>query len=99
DAARCQMAHELLNVGDGDGVYAGKGLVEQHEGRVAGERPRDLEPAPLAARQGDRGRFAQMGDVEFLKKCVELPVAFLAALLDDFQDCTDVVLDRKAAKD
>src|SRR6266849_7401448 len=52
DAALLEPAHDLLDIADGDGVYARERFVEQEIMRIGHEGPRDLEPAPLAARQG-----------------------------------------------
>ncbi len=99
DAAAGEVADEVLDVADRDRVDAGEGLVEQHEGRLAGQRPGDLAAPALAARQRDRGRLAQAGDVELLEQRVELALALLAARLDDFEHGADVVLDVEAAED
>src|SRR3954471_18593772 len=99
DAALGQVPDEVLDVADGDRVDAGEGLVEQHEGRIAGERPGDLAAAPLAARQGDRRRRAQPRNVELLEQRIELALALLAVRLDDLEHAPDVVLDVEAAED
>src|SRR4029077_2572764 len=49
DTAVAQPGDNGLNVVDRDGVYAGKRLVEQQKLWLRHQRPRDLEPAPLAA--------------------------------------------------
>jgi hypothetical protein len=58
DAAAGQVLHEVLDVAHRDRVDAGEGLVEQHEGGLARQRPGDLAAPPLAARERDRGRGA-----------------------------------------
>jgi hypothetical protein len=45
-----QMAHQLLNILDGDGVDACKRFVEQDEGRVRRQRPGNFATAALTAR-------------------------------------------------
>ena len=96
---RGQVADEVLDVADGDRVDAGERLVEQHERRLAGQRPGDLAAPPLAARQRDRRRLAQARDVELLEQRVELALALLAARLDDLEHGADVLLDVQAAED
>ena len=59
DAARLEVEDDLLDVGDGDRVDARERLVEQHELRRDDQRAGDLDPAPLAARQGVGGRLGQ----------------------------------------
>ena len=49
DVALLQLADQLANVGDGNRIDAGKGLVEKDDRRVGRERARDLAAAPLAA--------------------------------------------------
>src|SRR5712692_10295405 len=53
DAALLQARNDFLNVADGDGIDAGERLVEQQVPRIRHQRPRDLEPQPLAALQGE----------------------------------------------
>ena len=65
---RLQIADHLADVGDGQGIDAGEGLVQQHEGRLAGQRPGDLHPPPLAAGERDRRRGAQVVDVQLLQQ-------------------------------
>src|SRR5688572_7045902 len=76
DAALSQVAHKRTNVVNGDGVDAGEGFVEQHEGRTRRERAGDLDSAPLAARQPHRGRGPETGDAELIEKRVKLALTF-----------------------
>src|SRR5690606_29304659 len=55
DATLGQVPHQLLDVADGNGIYACERLVEQHVGRSAGEGAGDFAPPPLASREGDGG--------------------------------------------
>ena len=55
DAAVPQMLDDPLDVQHGDRVDPRKGLVEEDEAGVGGERPRDLHPSPLTAGQGEPG--------------------------------------------
>ena len=49
DPATFQMPHQILYVADRDRIDAGERLVQQHEGRLAGERSGDFAAAALAA--------------------------------------------------
>ena len=50
DAAFLEEAHDALNFNDGNRINPGKGLVEQHEARVGGQRTGDFDAPPFAAR-------------------------------------------------
>ena len=89
DAARGQLAHQILDIRDGDRIDAGERLVEEHEIGVAGQRAGDLEPAPLAARQRNRGGLAQMRDVEFFQELVETLSRSLLALDESLSEGRD----------
>jgi hypothetical protein len=65
DAALLQEAHDALDLDHGDRVDAGKRFVEQHEARIGRQRARDLDAAPLAARQRQRRVLAQLLDLQF----------------------------------
>ncbi len=51
DAAQLQPRDQIADIADRDGIDAGQRFVEQHEGRIRRQRPRDLDTPPLAARQ------------------------------------------------
>ena len=53
-----QEADDPLDLDHGDRVNASKGLVEQNKTRLGRQRPRNLHPPPLAARQGQRRALA-----------------------------------------
>ncbi|KAF5274321.1 hypothetical protein FQR65_LT17040 [Abscondita terminalis] len=105
DAARLEKADDALDLDHGDGVDAGKGLVQQDEARLRGQGARNLDAAALAARQRQRRRCAQMVHAQFLQQRRE-------ALLDDvarqrpallvplqLQHGAHVVLDAELAED
>jgi len=71
DAARLEETNDALDLDHGDRVDAGEGLVEQDEARVGRERPGDLDPATLAARERGRRRVAQVVHVQVLEQFVE----------------------------
>ena len=60
DAARLEESDDALDLDHGDGIDTGEGFVQQDEARLGGQRPRDLDPAALATRQGQRWRIAQL---------------------------------------
>src|SRR5580658_1208799 len=41
------LEQQLLNLGGGDGVQRGTGLVQKKHFRIHGQRPRDTQPLPL----------------------------------------------------
>src|SRR6185436_4440616 len=65
DIACAQVADDALDVQHRDRVHAGERLVQQHELRLRGKRPRDLHAAPLAAGQALSEAVADMSDVQF----------------------------------
>src|SRR5690606_15885900 len=99
DAAPREVAHQLLDVADGDRIDAGEGLVEQHEGGTRRERARDLDAAAFTARERDGGRLADALDAELVEQAIELLLAPGAVGLDGFEHGADVVLDGEAAED
>ena len=99
DALSRQIADHLTNVGDGQGVDAGEGFIQQHEGRLARERPGDLAAPPLAARQA-RGRgVAQVVDAQLFQQTAGLLGNGGLAGVMQLHHRHDVVLDRHAAED
>jgi len=50
DAPSLEKTHDPLDLDHRDRIDAGEGFVEQDEAWRVGERPRDLDPSPLAAR-------------------------------------------------
>ena len=79
DAEAGEVAHELLDIADGDGVDAGEGFVEENEVRMGRKRPSDLDPPPLATRQADAKTGSHMADVQFVEQLVQ-PVRFAQTL-------------------
>src|SRR5438445_4832755 len=64
DAPVAQAPDDLLDVADGDGVDARERLVEQQVLRRGHQRAGDLQPAPLAARQGEGRVRGERGQVQ-----------------------------------
>ena len=78
EAAILEVADQLADLADVDRVDPGQGLVEQDEARLRGERPGDLDAAPLAAGQRQRRRAAQGGEAEVVEQPLEHGVAPVA---------------------
>src|SRR5712692_8838050 len=51
DSRPAQIANNFLQILDGERVDSRKRLVQQDEGWLQRQRPRNLEPPPLSARQ------------------------------------------------
>src|SRR5690606_15205143 len=94
-----QVANQLLNVSHGDGVDAGKWLVEEHVRGAAGKGAGDFTTAPLTARQGNRRRLPQPGDVELCQQAVEPFLALLPVRLDELEHGHDILLDGQTPED
>src|SRR2546430_7035148 len=74
DVAIRQLADDALDIEHGQRVDAREGLIEQHEARFGGERPRDLDTAPLAPREGQAETLAHMADAQLLQQLLESPL-------------------------
>ena len=94
DATFRKLTDQRANIGDRNGIDAREGLIEQHKGGIGRERPRDLQPTPLAARQGDGRRSAQMRDVELIEQLIEPRATNLLVALGQFQNGEDVLFHR-----
>src|SRR5579859_674377 len=100
DAAMGELADDALDVEHGERIDACEGLVEQHEARLGGERPGDLDPPPLPARERNAERAANVADAQLLEQLLEAllagrPLEVRARL----EDGEHVVLDRELAED
>ncbi len=52
DAATLEIVDDLADIGDGQGIDAGEGFIEQHEGRLAGQGAGDFDAAAFTTGQG-----------------------------------------------
>ena len=68
NATLFEEADDALDLDHGDGVNAGKRLVQQDETRLGRQRPRNLDPAALPAGQRQRRRAAQMVHAQVLQQ-------------------------------
>ena len=96
--ALLQMANQLLDIANGNRVNAGKGFVEQHEARLASQGAGNFTTPPLTAGQGNRGRFAQALDIEFLKQGFERLFALVTIGDRILKDSANIVFDIQPAK-
>ena len=65
------MPDYALDIEHRNRVDTGERLVEQDELRIGGQRPRNLDATPLAAREADAGAGPDVADVQFLEELVE----------------------------
>jgi hypothetical protein len=99
DPFGAEVADEVFEVLDGDGVDVGKGFVEEEEGGVGDEGAGDFEAAPLAAREG-RGFFARVGsEVELGEELFEALGTLGGGEGERFEDGEDVLFDSEGAED
>ena len=98
DAALLQPGHDLLDVPDRDRIDAGEGLVEQEVAGTGHERPRDLEPPPLTARQGVGLVLGEPGQVELGEQLPEPRHPLLMREVERLQDREQVLLDGELAE-
>ena len=66
----------MFDVGDGEGIDVGEGLVEEEEGGLGDEGAGDFEAAPLAAGESAGFFFAEMFEVKFVEKSSEALLRF-----------------------
>ena len=98
DAARLQMPHEILDVADRDRVDAGEGLVEQHEGGLAGEARAISQRRRSPPESAIAGVCAQPRESEFLEQPSSSSRALSLVGLGHFQHRANIVLDAQAAE-
>ena len=66
-----QVPRHPLDVGDGNGVDAGEGLVEQKKAGLGRKRPGNLDTPPLATGQAEAEIVAQMRNMKLLYQTFE----------------------------
>src|SRR5580704_15262367 len=71
DALVGQVLDYSLDIGNGQGVHAGKWLVQEDEPGVRRQRAGDLHPAALAAGQAHPEAVANMADMQFPQQLLE----------------------------
>src|SRR5690606_35842833 len=104
DIAALEELHDALDLDHGDGVDAGKGLVEQDEARLGGQGARDLDPPPLAAGQRNRHIAPDVLDLQFVDERFETLVDHRVAQgaplggPHELKHGADVLFDRQPAE-
>ena len=90
DAALLKVLDDALDIADGNGVHTGKGLIQQDEFGLHGQRAGDFHAAPLATGEGLAEAVAQMLDMKLLQQFVAAGTALasvqVAACLQNRQD-------------
>src|SRR5262245_42405227 len=99
DPARPQPRDDLLYIIYRNRVYSRKRLVEQNIFRLDGQHPRDLRPAPLAARQRVTFILPHVTQPEFFDQLFHPVVAFGASQRERLEYRKNVLLDSELAKD
>ena len=79
DIARAEVPDDALDIQHRNGVDARKWFIQQHELRLCRKRPRDFDPAPLAAGQALTDAIADVPDVQLFQQRFE---QFLAPFAD-----------------
>src|SRR5207245_3138690 len=93
------ISDDLLDVADRDRVDARERLVEQQVLRRGDERPRDLEPSPLAARERVGGIGRQRRQVELREELTRALPSLAARQLERLEDRQQILLDGELAED
>src|SRR5690606_30935855 len=100
DALILEMLDDLLDIVHRYRVHPGKGLVQQDELRICGQRPGNLGPSTLATGQAHPQAVTQMVDMEFTQQRIQLALAaLLVEVLARLQDGHDVVRHAELAED
>jgi hypothetical protein len=94
-----QLGHHLLQVGHGDGIDAGEGLVQQHVARLAGERARDLRTPALPAGEGVALGPGHGAQAEVLRRVARPALHLRAPQPPRLQDRLQVLRHGHAAED
>src|SRR5690606_23928354 len=100
DALVLEMLDDLLDIVHRYRVHPGKGLVQQDELRICGQRPGNLGPSTLATGQAHPQAVTQMADMEFTQQRIQLALAaVMVEVLARLQDGHDVGGDAELADD
>src|SRR5215813_1716198 len=98
DPARTQPRDDLLYIIYRNRVYSCKRLVEQNVFRLDGQHPRDLRPAPLAARQRVTFILPHMTQPEIFDQLFQPVMALGASHWQRLEYRQNVLLDSEFAK-
>src|SRR2546426_4617101 len=98
DAPVAQAPDDLRDVADGDGVDAGDRLVEQQVLRRGHQRAGDLQPAPLAARQGEGRVRGERGQVQLRQQLARARATLEHREVERLEDGQQIFLDGQLAE-
>src|SRR3989449_6625904 len=98
DAPVAQAPDDLLDVADGDGVDARERLVEQQVLRRGHQRAGDLQPAPLAARQGEGRVRGERGQVQLRQQLARARATLEHREVERLQNGQQIFLDGQLAE-
>jgi len=99
DAARFQVEDDLLQFQDGDRVDPAERLIEQDELGLDAQRPGDLNPSPLSARERVAARHPDVADVQLADQTLGPFAPFSVAQGLTFEDRQDVLFHRQFPED
>jgi len=68
DPPRTQLLHDLLNVHDGERIYAREGLVQQYEARLDRQASGNLGSPPFAPEQMIGPGVPDIGNVQLIQQ-------------------------------
>ncbi len=68
DVAGRELPDDSLDIQDGQRIDAGERLIQQHEPGLRRKRPRNLDPAAFATREGQSETTAYMPDPQLLQQ-------------------------------
>src|SRR5207244_4474433 len=75
DAAGGELADDALDIEHRERIDTRERLIEQHESGLGGQRPGDLDPPPLPARERHAERAAHVTDAQLLQQLLETLLA------------------------
>ena len=93
DVAFLQMGDDFFDVDHRQRIDAGKGFVQQHEGRVRCQGPGDLQAPAFAPGKHRCSGFRHVGDAQFFQQASSAVVALLAGQGQRFQYCQNILAD------
>src|SRR5919109_1825383 len=99
DPAVPKPRDDSLNVVHSDRVDTGEWLIEHHELRRSDQRPRNFEPAAVAAGKRVRLALSQMLDAELIEQSLETLAPLGTRQRHRFENCEDVFFDSELSKD
>jgi hypothetical protein len=99
DVAGPEVRDDLLDVVDGNGIDAGKWLIQHHELGLRHQSSGDFQAPALTARELKSLALPEMRDAELGEQSFQPVSPFLGRNRKRFEDRQDVVFDRKLSED